>query len=191
MTLWEAIENARCKIQETRDMPDSVKELILFISKLDHAMAVYINSRRHKLTQLELDFALKAKGKRHMLSVMSILAEYYELQYYNHGDDESCKEVVFKEQWSLPQLRKLALSGVSPRSNRGGAMCAPVPVGWNQMYGGQRFLSCSVRSPKSGCGMERQSETMSFDAILLNHWKNLSHLIEVIVTENTYHKKLQ
>ncbi|KAF9150801.1 hypothetical protein BG015_007386 [Linnemannia schmuckeri] len=173
--------------------PQSVKDLVLHTGQLDLQMAAAIKDRKDSLTRLELDFGQGTKGKRRLACILSILRECTELRefkYHNHADDKVFKEMMFKNTWNLPNLRKLHLHGVSPRAKYGGIPQVPSPEGWRQQYGGRKGHCCSARSFEE---VRKQGETLKsplFDVALLEHVNDLLNLSEVVITEAIYRKLL-
>ncbi|KAF9118063.1 hypothetical protein BGW39_001502 [Mortierella sp. 14UC] len=175
------------------DMPLSVEELILYTGQLDLQMTAAIKERADTLKRLALDFGQGTKGKRRLACILTILRECTELRefsYHNHAEDKVFKAMMFKKQWNLPNLRKLILHGVSPRSKYGGIPQVPTPDGWRQGYGGQKDHCCSARSFEDVRKLGKSTKSPLFDVALLDHVKDLANLSEVVVTEAIYRKQL-
>lgn len=174
-------------------MPHTVKELILHTGQLDLQIATAIKARKDDLTRLELDFGQGSKGKRRLTCILSILRECTELRvfsYHNHAQDKIFKEMMFKKRWNLPNLRKLHIHGVSPRSRYNGLPQDPSPEGWRQEFVCRKEKNCSARSFEEIRKQGKELKSPSFDIVLLDHVKDLPQLSEVIITEAKYRKKL-
>jgi hypothetical protein len=171
--------------------PQSVEELVLHTGQLDLQLAAAIRDRKDSLTRLELDFGQGTKGKRRLACILSILQECTELReftYHNHAEDKVFKDILFKNTWNLPNLRKLRLHGVSPRAKYGGIPQVSSPLGWRQYYGGRKALCCSVRSFEEVGRLGRKPKSPLFDVALLNHVKDLPLLSEVVISEAIYRR---
>ncbi|KAK3835576.1 MAG: hypothetical protein J3R72DRAFT_451538 [Linnemannia gamsii] len=175
------------------EMPPSVTELILHTGQLDKQITTAIIDRKDILTRLELDFGQEAKGKRRLGCILSILRECTELRefaYHNHADDKFFQDILFKKPWNLPNLRKLYVHGVGPRSTNTGITQVPVPDGWRQDHSGRRSQCCDARSFEDIHKQGPILNSLMFDAALLDHVKDLPSLSEIVITEAIYHKKL-
>ncbi|KAG0283728.1 hypothetical protein BGZ96_011884 [Linnemannia gamsii] len=173
--------------------PQSVEELILYTGQLDLQMAAAIKDRKDVLTKLNLDFGQGSKGKRRLACIFSILQECSELReftYHNHAEDKVFKNMMFKETWNLPNIRKLRLHGVSPRAKYGGIPQVPSPKEWRQQYGGRMGNCCSARSFEDVRMLGKTTKSPLFDVELLDHVKDLPMLSEVVISEAIYRKFL-
>ncbi|KAF9905530.1 hypothetical protein EC991_001560 [Linnemannia zychae] len=177
-------------------MPLSVEELILYTGQLDFHMAAAIKNRAHTLKRLDLDFGLGVEGKRRLAYTRTILdkcTKLREFTYHSHVEDTVFEEIMLKEQWNLPHLRKLAIHGVTNRVRKRGISQGPSPNGWRQKFGCSKGHCCNTRSYYEVHEThEDDKATLSplFDITLLDHLKNLPMLTDVVITEANYHKTL-
>ncbi|KAF9549104.1 hypothetical protein EC957_004742 [Mortierella hygrophila] len=175
-------------------MPHTVEELTLHTGQLDLQMAAAINAHADELTRLELDFGRRGtKGKRRLTCILSILrkcTELREFSYHNHATDKVFKEMMLNKPWNLPNLRKLHVRGVSPRTRYKGLPQVPVPRNWRQEIQFRNDDCCNTRCVEDVPNQGDTPLSPHFDVALLNHIKDLPNLSEVIITEAKYRKRL-
>ncbi|KAF9322228.1 hypothetical protein BGZ91_004375 [Linnemannia elongata] len=148
-----------------KGMPRSVEELILHTGQLDLIMVAAIKDRKDMLTRLELDFGQGTK-------------------------DKHFKEVMFKETWNLPNLRKLHIHGVAPRAQCKDLPQVSVPNSWRQETQVRKHSCCSTRRMQDIHYLGDKVVSLLFDVALLEHVKDLPNLSEVVITEVRYRKRL-
>ncbi|KAK5820718.1 hypothetical protein F5H01DRAFT_411926 [Linnemannia elongata] len=176
-----------------KGMPQSVEELTLHTGQLDLTMVAAIKDRKDMLTRLELDFGQGTSGNRRLESILLILracSELREFTYHNHAEDKHFKEVMFKETWNLPNLRKLHIHGVAPRAQCEDLSQVSVPNSWRQENQLRKHSCCSTRRMQDINNLGDKVVCPLFDVALLEHVKDLPNLSEVVITEVKYRKRL-